>query len=219
MKNKRKPALAPSPFGSIVRLSRAVNIGGTDGIVGVDCEYLDKGRADVECFAEAALSKHAHGLACEVASRIREEPGAINDSAVYVIGPKNANVAKIGVAGSPYHRIAELQAGCWEPLHLHALFWIVEGSAMGVEQLSLRVAAKMDKRLRGEWVALAPEGAAYVVASVVHSANVKAADSGMWLRYRDALREERGRLMVERGEHRRMTPHLRSAHPRTARGG
>jgi hypothetical protein len=47
----------------------------------------------------------------------------------------------------------------------------------------------MDIRHRGEWVAANPASAAYIVASVAHSANTKVADSGMWLRQRLNLRD------------------------------
>lgn len=208
----------PDPkIASFVTLPRTVPIGGVGILVDVETEYLDKKKADVEAFAEACTVPGDIRLSLDVAERAGDEKGALCDTAIYLIGPRNAKVTKIGIASNPGARLRGLQVANHEELFIHGLFWIMEGSAQGIEQLSLRVAAKMGKRIRGEWVSLAPEGAAYIVASVIHSANVKAASSAMWIRNRQALRVAKVREVGRVGDELSCIPTMADARGRFRR--
>jgi hypothetical protein len=172
-------------FASLVPVTRKIDFGGLDQEATVNAEYFDRKKCSPEDIAE--LCCREGDIIKASSARLMCDPPA-PESAIYLIGPRDRSVCKIGVAMNPAKRLAELQVGCWEELHTYALFWFIEGRAYGVEKLSHRIADKMGKRLRGEWVDMDPGGAAYIVGSVIHSTmRVKVADSMMWLRQRMAL--------------------------------
>lgn len=153
----------------------------------VKAQYLSSKIASAEDFAEAAAHWKDNELAAERYYAEQKNGWPACDEAVYVIAPQGADHAKIGISANPLNRLRGLVASNWEPVFICALFWVVEGSAFGLEQLSLRLATKSGLEKRGEWIGTNAAGAAYIVGAAAHSLNMKVADSGMWMRQRDEL--------------------------------
>jgi hypothetical protein len=112
------------------------------------------------------------------------------DVAVYVIGPDNGEVAKVGFAKRPENRLNGLQTGSWLPLSIHALFWCVDGEAKALEYEAHDAAKGAGIKRRGEWFTASPELMSLVIATVAHAKGYKVADSAMWLRQREAVRQQ-----------------------------
>lgn len=176
-------------FASVVRVSRRLRADDMIHEAMIPAEYFDPRKCDPEDIAELCVRRREVDLAVQARSLADPPPP---ETAIYLIGPKEGGTCKIGVAKNPAKRLTMVQIGCWQELIIHGLFWFIDGSAFGVEALAHRIASKMGKRLQGEWVDMDPAGAAYVVASVVHSTKVKVADSGMWLRQRQELMRTKG---------------------------
>lgn len=111
------------------------------------------------------------------------------DHAVYVITPLDGGASKIGVSQSPYKRLAELQAGSHVQLRISHLFWMPSKAAFGIEGLSLRVIGRMGSRLHGEWVNMAHDEAAIVVAAILGASSVEYSTSEMLVRNLKAIGE------------------------------
>jgi hypothetical protein len=161
--------------------------------VQVKAEFIDRLACDPEDIAETCMDPTGVRMAIEARALAESEKPAPPETAIYIVSPEGyPNICKIGVAAK---RLPMLQCGCWAELSVKGLFWVVEGSAFGVEKLSHRIADKMGKRLKGEWVEMDAAGAGYVVASVIHSVErVKVCDSWMWLRHRAEVMRERALL-------------------------
>jgi hypothetical protein len=181
-----------SLFASTVVVERSIRVDGLAHDARVHAEYFDPKKCEPEDIAESCV--RLGEIAAAAKARHLCSPPA-PEITIYLAGPKAGGPTKIGVAQNPIRRLEMLQVGCWTELMFYGLFWFIEGSAFGVEALAHRIASKMGKRMYGEWVDMDPGGAAYVVASVIHSMQqVKVADSSMWLRQRQELMRLRGRM-------------------------
>lgn len=174
---------------STMRVTRPFKLfNGEQRMLEVETEYMEPRRASPEDFAEAGtnwrdVEEAANRCFAEHKTGNRQPEGV-----VYLIAPKDASYCKIGTTTNPIKRLREIQICCWEKLYIQGLYWVLEGPAIGLEQLSLRVARKTGLEVRGEWVGTNPAGAAYIVGSAAHSSwQFKIQDSAMWVRQRDML--------------------------------
>lgn len=162
--------------------------------------------APEELLASRAMDHHTNARASQ---RVADMPRATstNDCAIYVMGPASGAASKIGVSASPLVRLQQLQAGNYEPLKIYALFWLPEGQAFGVERLSLRVIAKMGRRLTGEWCDLSPPDITSLIACVLKSNQaVQVSDSEMQIENIGALYGQDDDLQYSLALKRRATP-------------
>lgn len=102
------------------------------------------------------------------------------DSAIYVAAVGGATVAKVGVSTSPTARLSALQNASPHKMRFTHLFWMPHKASFGIEGIVLRVAAKLGKRLQGEWLDFSADDAATIVASVLTSSTVSFSDSAMF---------------------------------------
>lgn len=156
--------------------------------VEVEIEAFDVERVHPIQIAAAAMKRRPIGLAATLSRAIRRERGARSEKAVYVIGAESDEIAKIGVAWHPDHRLTEIQTSHWERLHLAALFWVY-GDEFEIEAKALRLATEEGHRLSGEWVGVSPDRAAMYVAEVVSQSSTPVCDSAMWVRNRARARD------------------------------
>lgn len=158
-------------------------------------EYADPTRADAEKFAENLTKYECVDRASLLCARAFDMKTPPHESAVYVITNEDKTMSKIGVAKHPLRRLSGLQSGNWQRLYIAGLCWVLDGAVYGVENLALRVAKRMEKRLKGEWMEAPPQDAAFILASTALSIpSVKVADSGMWLRNLDYMAAQNAEL-------------------------
>jgi len=127
-------------------------------------------------------------IACALARSLTGEAGAKAEQAVYVIGTDDPNISKIGVAGDPSKRFKSLQTANAKKLRISGLLWSYF-SARQIEYLALKNAGKAGKRIRGEWVEMSPDEAMLLVAEAAEELRSMVADSGMWVRNRNRIRD------------------------------
>jgi hypothetical protein len=101
--------------------------------------------------------------------------------AVYVIGPADIPVSKIGVTTNPTSRLTTLQIGNWHDLVVHALIW-VDRLAEHIEDLALRAAKEMELGVRGEWISAYPAEACELIVKAARFNGDPAYDSTAWMR-------------------------------------
>lgn len=157
-----------------------------------------------ELLAARSMDRSSNALATR---RVSDMPKATstNDCAVYVIEPESGIAAKLGVSNNPLSRLLQLQVASHEQLKIRSLFWMPERQAFGIERVSLRVIAKMGRRLTGEWCDMsAPDLAATVACVIKSNEAVQVSDSEMELRNIDALYaqddEQQYSLALQRGQ-------------------
>lgn len=81
----------------------------------------------------------------------------MSNSFIYVIGPKNTNIVKIGFSRSPIKRLKSLQTGHPNPLTLYYQKEIKADKAKLFEGLIHKTIKHL--RINGEWFLLTPEEA------------------------------------------------------------
>lgn len=97
-------------------------------------------------------------------------------AAIYAISDIYGGETKIGKAGDPIARLAQLQTGNHRRLFLHRVFWLAEGSVPIAEQTdaierdSHIRAGGIYTRLEGEWFKCSPSEAHRVIEEVVSTA-------------------------------------------------
>lgn len=97
-------------------------------------------------------------------------------AAIYAIADIYGDETKIGKAGDPIARLAQLQTGNHRKLFLHRVFWLAEGSrtiAEGtdfVEREAHIRAGSIYTRLEGEWFKCSPSEAHKVIEEVITTA-------------------------------------------------
>lgn len=153
-----------------------------------DNQYFSPRRCEPFSAADLCQNTQANNLAMTLAKSVGKTKGVYRESAVYILHHPGSGHCKIGVAHDPRLRLEGFQIAHWAPIAFTALFWVMDGSATGLEMLAHRVASKIMKKGRGEWVTMEPDEAANLVATVALSSPVKIADSAMWMRNRERVR-------------------------------
>lgn len=134
---------------------------------------------DLARASKLLLNDSANFRAMELAARLAVKGSLV--SALYMIGPDDHEVVKIGYAANPRLRLCELQIGNWHQLSVRGLLWF-DGGAGKVEQLVHRAAAEMDIALRGEWIEASISEAAELVLKAARYVNARCYDSDIWLK-------------------------------------
>lgn len=80
-------------------------------------------------------------------------------SYIYVIGPKQGNLQKIGLSKHPEKRLKELQTGNPEKLVLHYTREIEENRVLLMEQQIHKELRYLKSREKSEWFNISPENA------------------------------------------------------------
>lgn len=102
-------------------------------------------------------------------------------SSVYIIGPKDGSVVKIGQAADPKLRLSTLQVGNWHDLFVHGLLWVDRGPG-AIECYAHKAAKEMNWSVRGEWFNASIEEAAELVLKAARYAKIPCYDSAIWLK-------------------------------------
>jgi hypothetical protein len=144
-----------------------------------DLKFLNLADGVDEQHVALCMEPQSLAAACDLAARIHRDKHYL-DSACYVVGPDDAEICKIGVAGHPIKRLDGLQCGNWHDLKIHGLCWFESGSVVA-EQTALAAAKEMGISVRGEWVMAAPRDAVELVLKAARYKALKCADSGAWL--------------------------------------
>jgi hypothetical protein len=108
---------------------------------------------------------------------IRESVDTIRNlngyAAIYAISDIYGEATKIGKAGDPIARLAQLQTGNHRKLFLHRVFWLAEGSRPIAEETDVVErdahvrAGSLYTRLEGEWFRCSPSEAHKAIEEVV----------------------------------------------------
>ena len=182
------------PLASAVEVNRPWHLGMTAQTMPVAAEYIDLTRADPMEAADLCSDRAEMAKAMAVCSAACRDVANPTEGVVYIATPKSGEVSKVGKAVNPASRLNSLQTGHWEELDFHALFWCVKGGVEALERATLHALEGAGMRIRGEWFNCAPEFAAMAVAVAAKELGFKVADSTMWLRQREAIRQQRSTL-------------------------
>lgn len=180
-----------SPLSAPIRLSRKFDWFGMTGTADVEAECIDLARANADDIVAMCMEPETIRLAVMAADLAWSEKDNGPETSIYVIGAKDGDTCKIGIAKNPASRVRCLQTGFPHKFEIHALFWVLDSEPVSIEQAALRAAKGMGLRLSGEWVNGPAELGALFVASAIKTLNVRIADSAMMLRQREAIRNER----------------------------
>ncbi len=186
--------LCVSPLARLFTSIVTIGVGDESIEVPVKLEAYDAKLATVDDMVAAFMDPEAIRLSGLVGHELSRAHGAETDCAVYVIAKPGAPASKIGRAVSPIARLGGIQTAHWDEVKLFATCWAPTKIAYGLESLSLRLAAKVGRKLKGEWVEGSPEDVTYLIAAAAHSVNAPIADGRMWLR-------NRRRIMLVRSEY------------------
>jgi hypothetical protein len=152
--------------------------------------------------ASACCVKADIGNAFNVSRHIPTQLRFREHQAIYVLDD-GLGATKIGIAGCPYRRIADLQRAAARPLTVRAVFWAY-GSVREVEAKAIAEAQSDGFAMKGEWCSRDWFSAAMIVAEAAMHANVPLASSAMWLANRiaryDALDQHDAREVDMRPE-------------------
>lgn len=98
----------------------------------------------------------------------------VESSAVYVVGTMSPSCVKVGKADNPARRLAELQTGNPDVIHLHRVFWLDNPKI--AEEIEARahslIALKGWRRLTGEWFECPPHVAHDAIIQATERASV-----------------------------------------------
>lgn len=103
-----------------------------------------------------------------------------NEKAVYVLEVEGRDIAKIGVSFDPLNRFADIQAGHYRKLHLHAVLFCPTRKSVSIEQAVLQRALEAGKRLNGEWVAMSAPDTLMLALEVARDNNWPICDGQTW---------------------------------------
>lgn len=144
----------------------------------------DFARIDLPKARESDIARNCgEAAAIAKAAQIRAAAGPVTadwDWAVYVVATPGERASKIGVTASPARRLVSVQNGSAERLRFSHLFWMPRKAAYGIERMALRIAARMGKRMMGEWVGMSSDEAGMVVATLLKCSTVSVSSSAMF---------------------------------------
>lgn len=177
---------------SMFTAERPIQVHRKETLLRLDLECLSQRELLSSDMPKIMLDQSKNDLACALAVAIHKEPGAPADNAIYVIGPPDDEVVKIGVASCPPRRLAELNIGHWKPLVIHGLIWVVEGEAREIEREALSCARRIGMGRRGEWVGMtAAEACGLIADAAARTREHRFSDSLMWVRNRRRILERK----------------------------
>lgn len=122
---------------------------------------------------------NALGMLEAVAEGKRNKTGFAK--AVYVINVDGDPITKIGVSTNPIRRLADLQAGHYRELRLHAVVFCPKHNSVKIEQEVLGRAVEKGTRLCGEWVNGEPDEVLREALTVARDLKVDVCDGKTWL--------------------------------------